>query len=120
MSRFTTPLIGYFDDAMEKFTTTEEFDYHVGTYPSSDIIKVPSGFVTDFASVPKIIQWLIHPHGRYGKAAVLHDYLYENAIKSKAYADNVFYEAMGVLGVSQPKRWVMYQAVKRFGKGKYK
>lgn len=40
---------------------------------------VPKGFVTDFASVPEILQGLIPPTGRYGKAAVIHDYLYRTA-----------------------------------------
>lgn len=119
MSQFTTPLIGYFNDDMTLYTLTEEFEYHVGSYPSQNIISVPSGFETDFASVPKSLRWVVSPFGRYGKAAVLHDYLYANAIGTKEYADDIFNEAMKVLGVNPLTRWVMYTAVRLFGRGNY-
>ena len=38
-------------------------------------IKVPAGFITDGASVPRALWWLFPPTGRYFQAAVVHDYL---------------------------------------------
>jgi hypothetical protein len=119
MSSFTTPadlrLIGN-----KKWELLTDFSYHVGGYPSVDVITVPAGFVTDLASVPRALWSIFPPHGRYAKAAIIHDYLYEFAIGSKEYADNVFLEAMEVLGVPAYKRKMMFWAVRLFGRGKYK
>ncbi len=47
-------------------------------YSGSDgCFTVPAGFVTDFATVPQIIQWLIPTYGKYTLAAILHDDLCE-------------------------------------------
>ncbi len=42
---------------------------------NDDFFLVRTGFTTDFASVPKIVSWLVPRYGRFTKAAVLHDYL---------------------------------------------
>lgn len=120
MSQFTSPLIGEWNDEMTKFKVVEPFVFYKGYLGSSEVIQVPKGFTTDFASTPQALKWLVPPVGRYGKAAVLHDYLYEFAIGSKAYADDTFYEAMLVLKVPKWKAKVLYLAVKYFGKGNYK
>lgn len=119
MSSFTTPadmrMVGRY-----RFELLAPFEYHVGEYPSAEVIRVPAGFVTDLASVPRILWWLLPPHGRYAKAAIVHDYLYEHAIGSKAYADKVFLEGMQVLGVGRTRRTLMYWAVRLFGRGNFK
>lgn len=120
MSQFTTPLVGEWNDEMTNFILREPFVYYVGKLNSDDKIEVPAGFPTDFASVPKKLHWLLPPTGRYGKAAVLHDYLYEYGIGTKEKADYVFYEAMGVLKVPNFIRNIMYYAVKKFGVGNFK
>lgn len=45
-------------------------------------IRVPKGFITDFASVPRILHSVLPKTGKYGKAAVLHDYLYRTALQN--------------------------------------
>ncbi len=40
------------------------------------IIVVPSGFVTDFASVPWYGRWFINVLGKHSIPAIVHDYLY--------------------------------------------
>lgn len=119
MSKFTTPLIGEWNDEMTIFTLHDPFVYYVGKLNSDDKIEVPAGFQTDFASIPKNIHWLLHPVGPYGKAAVLHDYLYDKGLRTKAEADLIFLEAMGVLKVPKYIRYAMYYAVKYFGKGNF-
>jgi Protein of unknown function (DUF1353) len=96
------------------------FEYHVGDYPSDDVIRVPAGAVTDLASVPRILWAIFPPHGRWAKAAIIHDYLYANAIGTKDYADLVFLEAMAVLGVPVVRRTLMFWAVSLFGRGAYR
>lgn len=119
MSAFTTPVdLRMLDDF--KWELLTPFEYHVGSYPSGDIIKIPAGSITDLASVPRILWSIFPPHGRWAKAAIVHDYLYDKAIGSKDYADCVFYEAMQTLGVPTIRRKIMYWSVRLFGKGNYK
>jgi hypothetical protein len=91
------------------------FTYEVGDLGSGDVISVPAGFETDFASVPRPL-WVVEPPlGDAGKAAVLHDWLYETGERSRAEADRIFSEAMQVLEVSAWKRGLIYAAVRAFG-----
>lgn len=115
MSSFTKPLrIEYMNGKM--FKLIESFEYHVGNENSLEIIIVPEGFITDFASIPRLFWTLIgSPAGEYGKAAVIHDYLYSTQQYSRKKSDFIFYEAMGVLNVSTWKRWIMYKYVRFLG-----
>ena len=101
------------------YELVEAFEYHIGAFPSDMIIRVPSGFLTDLTSIPKCLQRWLPVDGEYAKAAVLHDYLYVNAIGNKLLADVVFLEAMSVLGVGWLLRKMMYRAVRLFGRGSY-
>ncbi|MBF6084180.1 DUF1353 domain-containing protein [Nocardia cyriacigeorgica] len=73
---------------------------------------VPKGFRTDFASVPRPVVWLIPRYGAYTKAAILHDYLLSSGAVSVADADGIFRRTLGELGVSVPRRWMMWAAVR--------
>jgi hypothetical protein len=62
-------------------------------------IVVPAGFVTDLASVPRLLWLLWPPFGKYTRAAVIHDWLYDLHRKggkhySRCYADAVLIESM--------------------------
>src|SRR5438045_305382 len=74
--------------------------------------EVPVGFVTDFASVPAAFTWLVPRYGVYTKAAVLHDFLCDGALVSRADADGIFRRSMRELEVSLLRRWVMWSAVR--------
>ena len=76
---------------------------------------IPKGFITDFASVPKAFWSILPPMGKYGLAALLHDYLYRTGLVSRKEADKLFLKMMKKLGVSRWKRIVMYLAVRVFG-----
>ena len=87
-------------------------------------ITVPAGFSTDFASIPRFFWRVLPPTGEYGKAAVIHDFLYtfgadNHGPVSKAYADGVFLRAMEDLGVGAVRRQLMYRAVRLFGRGNF-
>lgn len=115
MSTFTTPA----DLRMlekYKFELLADFEYHVGAYPSADVIRVPAGFVTDLASIPRVMWNLLPPHGRYAKAAIVHDYMYASASGPRAKADRIFFEAMRVLKVKMSVALLMYTAVRFFGR----
>jgi hypothetical protein len=93
----------------------KSFSYDVGSEGSGDTITVPEGFQTDFASVPRLFWWIIPTWGSYGNAAVIHDFLYQNGLRTRKEADDIFLEAMGVLGTSWLTRHIMYWAVRIFG-----
>lgn len=76
--------------------------------------EVPKDFVTDFASVPLPIRWLIPKSGRHSKAAVLHDYLWRHQSRPTTYADadGLFRRALYDLKVPLLRRWVMWGGVR--------
>lgn len=100
----------------DNFLLTEPLIYRTH---SNEVIEVPAGFVTDFASIPRFFWRIYPPSGKYNKAAVVHDYLYRYGIGTKADADRIFREAMEDLGVNGFQRWTMYYAVKFGGKGNF-
>jgi Protein of unknown function (DUF1353) len=86
-------------------------------------VTVPSRFVWDGASVPRILWNIIPPWGSYSGAALVHDWLYRtrtccaSSTKTitKEEADRVFYELMLEDGVRKSRAWVMWQAVAFLG-----
>jgi hypothetical protein len=114
MSKFTTPLIVKLV-GKNLWEVYEPFEYHVGSYPSDEIISVPAGTITNFASVPRIFWSIISPVDTHGKAAVLHDYSYEIHYDSRKRCDKIFAEAMEVLGVEKYKIDIIYQMTRTFG-----
>lgn len=83
------------------------------------VVTVPSGFTTDFATVPRFLplSWWLAGDTAHG-AATVHDYLYVNHATehvAKPDADCVFYEAMGLNGEPGWRRWLMWKAVSFFG-----
>ena len=118
MSSFTTPLKLEFVGG-NRWRLTEPFEYHVGSKESEDAVLVPAGFETDFASIPQIFWNILPPTGDYGKAAVIHDYLYATQGLDGKYTrkrcDQILLEGMVVLGVGGLARWIIYNAVRWFG-----
>ena len=47
-----------------------------------DIFVVPTDFVTDFASVPRFLGFIIPRYGRWTRPAILHDWLWREAIEA--------------------------------------
>lgn len=89
-------------------------------YRTFERITVPAGFMSDGASVPAgFTMFFPKVHGRYAKAAILHDYLYKNAIGSKREADEIFYEALRVLGCNKFTSKLFYLGVRLIGRGSY-
>jgi hypothetical protein len=82
------------------------------------VVIVPRGFVTDFASIPQVVQVLrgVRPTTeRYGVAAVVHDYLYWRQDCTREQSDRIMAIAMKEAGVSMLERTLIYEAVRQFG-----
>jgi hypothetical protein len=115
MSRFTEVLVVSPLADGRTWVTKKEFGYDIGKENSGNSIEVPIGFMTDFASVPRIFWFFLPPWGKYGNAAVIHDYCYWKQDFSRKRSDDLFREAMLVLQVSKLKIFLMYTAVRLFG-----
>lgn len=72
---------------------------------------VPEDDVTDLASVPRVLTWLIPRYGRHTLAALVHDHLQDETSVSSEEADVIFRDAMGETGVPLSRRWLMWSAV---------
>ncbi len=135
MSQFTTRLeVTPLSDG-RKWKVIRTFRYDVGHLGSGTTITIPAGFVTDFASSPRLFWPVVSPWGKWGEAAIVHDWLYREkkvtrhspygtalgavSVSSRSVtrkrADDIFLEAMTVLGVAPWRRKLMYFGVRAFG-----
>ena len=99
-------------------------------------IIVPKGFVTDLASVPLFLTGIFPRDGKYTKAAILHDLVYQsvknrteiddndseldpihliNKYHTRYLADRIFLMGMRELGVGMITRTLMYNGVRAGG-----
>lgn len=111
MSSFTDPLTVTKIGA-RTWRVERSFTYYIGKDDSNDFVIVPKGFETDFASIPRLFWRILPPDDVYTQACVLHDFMCEHDLKSRA--DKIFYESMGILGVPEWKRSVMFFGVRLF------
>lgn len=95
-------------------------DFKYQTPIINGVVKVPSGFVTDFASVPRLPIVYFLTGNTAHKAAVIHDYLYRTHICNRRQADRIFKEAMKLTGVPGWRRFLMYSALRLCAAGTWK
>lgn len=76
---------------------------------------VPNTY-TDFASIPWYMRWMISRTGRHGKPSVLHDCLCccDTHKVSRKKADQLFQEALEVVGDWKLKRKTMYGGLRTY------
>ena len=88
--------------------------------PTKALIVVPTGYVTDFASVPAAARSVISEFGDQAEAAIVHDWLYAvGEPDRRLVADQIFRFAMREQGVSAPTATIAYNAVRWFGGAAY-
>lgn len=92
----------------------EQLDYWCGE-GGPGFIHVPAGFVTDFASVPRLPVAYFLAGGLAHAAAVVHDWLYTTHQTDRSTADAVFREACQACGVSAWRAWIMWAGVRAGG-----
>jgi hypothetical protein len=98
----------------DRYKLTDELVYETH---KEDIVIVPEGFITDFASVPVLFRGFFPKAGKYKDAAVVHDYLYQYPRGNRKAMDALFSQAMADLKVNWFRRAIIYRAV-RLGGGK--
>ena len=104
-------------DGLRVGRVTRDFIYcHDAT---GDVIKVPTDYFTNFATIPWYLRFYIDPMGDHMEAAVVHDWLYSvggtPVDNRKEKADTVFRDVLMESGVNIVKRNLMYQAVSAVG-----
>lgn len=129
MSRFTSELKIKVIDNGKNFENLLKFEYYRENN-KDEVIVVPKGFVTNFASIPRLF-WSIYPplgYGKgfnYAKSAMLHDYLYSKgalttgARMPRKECDLIFLESMLAVGVYKFNAYLFYYCVRLFGKKNY-
>lgn len=112
MSRFLTPLRAELQGDRKRWKILEPFQY---LDDDAGLVTVPAGFLTDFASVPRL-PLTFALVGSYGHAAAtLHDWLYASGAESRRQADAVFRRALRSSGIARWRAWVMWVGVRLGG-----
>lgn len=114
---FRNPNVAVRQDGVRHWLLLEDL-YYQGRY---DQFRVPAGYRTDFATVPRAAVWLVPTYGRYTPAAILHDLLCDLAVApdpevSRRDADGLFRRCLRELGVPGPRRWMMWCGVRWAGR----
>ena len=81
------------------------FEYYLSDDNLTERVIIERGYLSDGASVPKFLQWLIPVWGKHGQCAVVHDKLCEtwatNLRKlNRKEVDEIFFESMKVAKVN--------------------
>lgn len=86
---------------------------------TSQVLTVPAGFETNFASVPRLplAYWLCGGIG--DRAAALHDHLYTTGQLIRVTCNALFREALLTCGVSAWRAYLMWSMVRAFGTQHY-
>lgn len=78
-------------------------------------VDVPKGFVTDLATIPSYLWAILQKTGRYGNAAIYHDWLCWQQTCTRKEADDTFERAMKDMGVDATTRNLIWAGVRVFG-----
>ncbi len=107
-----TPFEYYFENDVPKVAPAIPY----ANYKGVPAILTPAYFITDMTSAPWIARvFNIDKFGPHGNAALLHDWVYTTEMFPRAVCDELFLEAMKVLGVSWSKRNAAYAGVRAGG-----
>jgi hypothetical protein len=107
------PTLKPFSDSKD-FMLVRDMVYILGETDIS--ITVPKGFVTDFASVPKgLWSFGLSPHGKFSKAAIIHDYLYWTHACTREQSDMIMLIAMKESQVESVDQFALYEGLDMAG-----
>lgn len=110
-----TPRLQLFQGDGTNFMLVDDLRYQI--IRTGEVITVPAGFVTDFASVPWYGRWRISVLGKHSIPAIVHDYLYWEQRCSREEADKILREAMIEYQSSSTDQRIVYYAVKYGAQG---
>ena len=127
VGHFSAPLIdadpGWIDG--ERFVIRRGFRFYLTHNEAGEFVDVPDGFVTNFASTPRIVWPLFPPTGSYAQAAIVHDKVFlANVIRTATGArpcafeetPHLFLDAAEACGTSWLTRRIMYRMLQAFSR----
>jgi len=118
MTAFRDSLQSNFIPNTNNIVLTEDLHYWCARTQRTYI--VPAGFISDCASIPKVLWPIIgHPFdARWRKEAVLHDWFYRSTtpIVNRKTADQIFYDGLRANGLGYMKAQSMYFGVRIGGR----
>jgi hypothetical protein len=97
-------------DGRKSWRLDAELDYQA---KSGKVYRVPKGFKSDLATIPRILRWLFPVNGRHRKAAILHDHLGRTG-HSRSKANKLFLEAMKADRVPTWQRYPLFWGVRLY------
>jgi hypothetical protein len=94
-------------------------------YPAEDqrnysSVSVPTGFVTDLASIPRVFWSLLRPDGEYTYPTIVHDYLYWTQTTDRKTADDISRFGMEDFHIDLLTVQAIYRAVRAGGEPSWK
>lgn len=92
--RFTTLDVRKVEESVRDWQLLSPFAVLVTIGDKTYHIYVPAGFITDFASVPRIPLAFMLFGGIGDYAAVVHDWLYRNGLYTREECDAIFWELL--------------------------
>ncbi len=102
ITRFTAPLytadIGRVENNRPIRVIIRDFEYGIESENDTDRVYVPSGYCSDGTSVPIFLRGIFPVWGKYAQAAIVHDLLYATNSLNRKEADEIFRDAILVLG----------------------
>jgi len=104
-----------FKDPMYYLTSPAVWYPNPGQAGQFDPVTIPTGFVTDFASLPQIFWSILRPDGDYAHAAAVHDWLYWDQTRPRQVADQIFAAIMQDFDIDVGTLNTLYGAVRTFG-----
>jgi hypothetical protein len=77
-------------------------------------VVIPKGFVTDIATVPRLLWGIVSPSGRHDLACIVHDYLLESGWP-RGEADRELLRLLLLSRVHPAKAYLMYHCARLYG-----
>lgn len=77
---------------------------------------IPIDYVSNGASIPRLLRGIYSQQGVYVMPSIIHDYLYDNNYHSRAFSDRQFLLDMGKVGTNKFTKWLFYYVIRIFGK----
>ncbi len=111
-----------YDVEMARWIVTKDFDIKITRPPGIDIL-IAEGYITDLASIPRLLWRVIAPFELSITAPLVHDFFYQYAgcgIYSRKDVDQIFLQLMKEEYVSWWRRTIAYRAVRIFGGSHWK
>lgn len=107
--------VGRFADPVYYLLSTIGWNPEGGAIGRYQPVRVPVGFVTDFASIPRVFWSVLPPDGLYSYAAIIHDYLYWEQYLSREDSDEIFRLTMIEFKIPTIQVEAIYLAVRAGG-----